>query len=59
MVREKREESRDVEETEEIRRHPEQKFDVEEDVVGGGFPLGVCKGEGSRFEEIARRSVQD
>lgn len=59
MVREEREESGDIEEAEQVRRHPEQKFDVEENAAGRGFPLSVCKGEGGRFKEIARRSVQD
>lgn len=58
MVREEGEESRDIEEAEQVGRRPEQKFDIEEDVVERGFPLGVCKGEGGRFKEIARRSVQ-
>ena len=58
MVREVRKESGDVEEAEGVRRHPEQELDVEEDVVGGGLSLGVGKGEGGRFKEIARRSVQ-
>jgi hypothetical protein len=59
VIREVREESRDVEEAEGVRRRLEQKFDVEENVVGRSLSLGVCKGEGGRFKEIARRSVQD
>ena len=59
MIREEREESRDIEEAEKVRRHPEQEFNIEENVVGRDFSLGVCKGEGGRFKEIARRSVQD
>lgn len=59
MVREAREESRDIEETEKVGCHPEQKFDVVEDVVGSSFSLGVRDGEGGgRFEGIARGSVQ-
>ena len=53
-----REESGDVEEAEGVRRHPEQKLNVEEDVVGSSLSLGVCKSEGGRFKVIARGSVQ-
>jgi len=52
MVREEREEPRDVEEAEQIGRHPEQKLNVVDNVVGCGFSLGVGKSERGRFKGI-------
>ena len=53
MIREEREESRDIEETEKIGCRPEQKFNVVEDVVESSFSLGVRNGKGcSRFKRI-------
>lgn len=57
MVREVRKKSRDIEEAEKVRSHPEKESQVEEDTVGRGFSLSVREGGG--FKGIARRCVQD